>query len=77
MMDPRLPFTPPRNHGEEIANAFAQRDFDRAVMDAHSRELEEAKDRLFPILIVVGSACATFGGIAWAVTKYLAINHPL
>lgn len=67
----------PRDHSEEIDNAPAQRDFDRAVLGAHIRGLEECRDNLAVILAIAICIAATIGGVAWAVSKYLAINIPL
>ena len=76
-MDPRLPFQAPRDHSEEIANALAQRDFDRAVLDAHIRKLKKSRDNLAVILVIAICIAGFIGGVTWAISKYLAINIPL
>ena len=86
-MDPRIPFPAPRDHGEEIANATFVHEYEAAAareaeqaaafQRAYIREHEEARDGLWAILIIALCIAATIGGVAWAVSKYLAINHPL
>lgn len=65
------PFTNPRNHDEEIANA---RHFEDAIRTAHIREVKEARDTLGVVLIVFASAALSCIAIGVAVAKYLAIN---
>lgn len=73
-MDPRLPFNPPRSHGEEIANAFAQRGFDDAIHAAHVRKIEAARNRLGVVLIIFICAAITCAGIGLAVARLLDIQ---
>lgn len=86
-MDPRIPFPQPRSNGEEIANAVFVHEYEAAAareaeqaaawQRAHIRKTEDARDNLGVVLVIALCIAATIGGVAWAVSKYLAINHPL